>query len=164
MSPGVTPPPVEESLRFWYPGRFGVKFAPDEFQQKLQALHPDLEATWHPIKERWLIWYKRPRIKNPHSPGWMLLFVVEDSAGDFVPLDARTLALVYKQSGFTWGSGKKYWARIEEEILRDRAKVDTDREAVLEDVGSDRWDHTKIQVSMRGPSNGSKFTRHHAGD
>ena len=30
--------------------------------------------------------------------------------------------------------------------------------------GSAQWDHTKIQVSMRGPSSGSKFVRHHAGD
>ena len=120
MSSGGTPPPIEESLRFWHPGRFGVKFAPTAFQKKLHALHPDLEATWHPIKERWLLWYKRPRIRNPLSPGWMLLFVVEDSEGTYVPLDARTLALAYKQSGFKWGSGKQYWARIEEEMRRDR--------------------------------------------
>jgi hypothetical protein len=31
-------------------------------------------------------------------------------------------------------------------------------------VGADRWDHTKIQISMCGPSNGSKFVKHHAGD
>jgi len=93
-----------------------------------------------------------------------MLFVVEDSEQRYVPLDDRALAAVYEQSGFKWGSGKKYWARIEEQAQRDHEARDKERENLLEDVGSDQWDHTKIQVSMRGPSSGSKFVRHHAGD
>jgi hypothetical protein len=94
----------------------------------------------------------------------MLLFVAENSANEFVPLDARILAACYEQSGFKWGSGKQYWARIEDEAQRETQQRDTEREDTLDDIGSDQWDHTKIQVSMRGPSSGSKFVNHHAGD
>ena len=52
----------------------------------------------------------------------------------------------------------------EYDVLSDPNIGDAEREHILEDVGSDQWDHTKIQVSMRGSSNGSKFVRHHAGD
>ncbi len=93
-----------------------------------------------------------------------MLFVVEDSSGQYVPLDTQALAACYEQSGFKWGSGKKYWARVEEESQREQMERDADREQELSDVGSDRWDHTRIQVSMRGHSSGSKFVNHHAGD
>ena len=158
--PSQTPPPREASLQFWHPNRFGVKFAPKEFRVQLKSMHPDLEVTWHPVRERWLVWYRRPRI----SLGWLLLFVVEDSQQRFVPLDERTFAACYEQSGFKWGSGKAYWARIEEEAQRDRERQEADRENHLDQAGADHWDHTKIQVSMRGHSSGSKFVNHHAGD
>lgn len=158
------PPPVEESLNFWHPNRFGVTFAPSDFRKKLRTLHEDLEVTWHPTRHRWIVWYRRPRISHPLSPGWLLLLVVETSTNDYVPLDDRTLAAVYEQSGFKWGSGKQYWARIEEEAQREHEVRDKDRDNLLDDVGSDQWDHTKIQISMRGPSSGSKFVNHHAGD
>jgi hypothetical protein len=157
-------PPVEEGLNFWHPNRFGVTRAPHAFQKKLHALHPDLEVTWHPIRERWLVWYRRPRIQHPLSPGWLLLLVVENSEQDYVPLDDRTLAAVYEQSGFKWGSGKQYWARIEDEAQRDHDKRDADRDQLIDDIGSAQWDHTKIQVSQFGHSSGSKFVTHHAGD
>ena len=94
----------------------------------------------------------------------MLLLVVEDSQEEYVPLDARTLAAVVEQSGFNWASGKAYWARGEQEAAREHTARDTTREQTVEDIGTDYWDHTKIQVSMRGHSNGSKFVNHHAGD
>jgi|TARA_R100000963_G_C4624727_1_gene91251 hypothetical protein len=158
--PTQTAPPEEDSLQYWHPNRFGVRFAPAEFRSELKTLHPDLETTWHPLRERWLVWYRRPRI----STGWLLLFVVENSQQQFVPLDARIFAACYEQSGFKWGSGKQYWARIEEEAQRDHADRDATRDQLLEDIGSAQWDHTKIQVSMRGHSSGSKFVTHHAGD
>mgnify|MGYP003133349045 CR=1 FL=1 len=158
------PPPIEDRLHFWHPNRFGVRFAPTAFRQKLHAIHPDLDVTWHPLRERWLVWYRRPRIQHPISPGWLLLLVVENSREEYVPLDDRTLAAIYEQSGFKWGSGKQYWARIEDEAQRDHASRDDTRTQLLDDIGSAQWDHTKIQVSMRGPSSGSKFVRHHAGD
>jgi hypothetical protein len=153
-------PPREESLQWWHPNRFGVRFAPDRFRRQLHVVHPDLDVTWHPLKERWLVWYRRPRI----SMGWLLLFIAEDSQNRYVPLDERIFAAIYEQSGMKWDSGKDYWARIEQEAQRDKAQEDADREHHLEDVGSDQWDHTKIQVSMCGHSSGSKFVNHHAGD
>ena len=155
---------IESELKFWHPNRFGVRFAPSEFRAELRQMHPDLDVTWHPTRERWLVWYKRPRIQHHLCPGWLLLFVVENSGGAYVPLDARTFAAIHEQSGFKWGSGREYWARVEQEAQRERDDRDEDREQLLDDVGSERWDHTKIQVSMRGPSNGSKFVQHHAGD
>ena len=88
----------------------------------------------------------------------------EDAQNRYVPLDDRALAAVYEQSGFKWGSGKQYWARIEDESRRDHEARDRTREQLVDDVGSAQWDHTRIQVSMRGPSSGSKFVNHHAGD
>jgi len=158
------PPPIEEGLQFWHPNRFGVRFAPDGFRKKLKGVHGDLDVTWHPAVERWIVWYRRPRITHHLCPGWLLLFVVEDSEQRYVPLDDRTLAAVYEQSGFKWGSGKKYWARIEEQAQRDHDARDKTRDDLIDDIGSAQWDHTKIQVSMCGPSSGSKFVRHHAGD
>jgi len=158
--PTQTPPPEETALHYWHPNRFGVRYAPQEFRTQLKAVHADLDITWHPYRERWIVWYRRPRI----STGWMLLFVVEDSKHNFVPLDARIFAACYEQSGFKWGSGKKYWARIEEEAQRDQEKRDAAREDHLDQAGADHWDHTKIQISMRGQSSGSKFANHHAGD
>ena len=73
-------------------------------------------------------------------------------------------AAVYEQSGFKWGNGRHYWARIEDEAQRDRDATDAQREQYMDDVGAAQWDHTKIQVSMCGPSSGSKFVNHHAGD
>jgi len=155
---------LEESLYFWHPQRFGVKTAPERFRRQLQAIHPDLDATWHPIRERWLVWYRRPRIQHHLCPGWLLLFEAVTSDGDYVPLDARVLAAVYEQSGMKWGSGKHYWSRVEDEAQRAKTQRENKREQYVEDVGSDRWNHTKIQVSMCGPSSGSKFVNHHAGD
>jgi hypothetical protein len=157
-------PPIEEALHFWHPNRFGVTHAPRDFRKKLKGIHGDLDATWHPVQHRWLVWYRRPRITHKLCPGWLLLFVVEDSEHRYVPLDDRALAAVYEQSGFKWGSGKKYWARIEEEAQRETQIQEKDHEQLVSDVAGDQWDHTKIQVSMRGPSSGSKFVKHHAGD
>ena len=61
-----------------------------------------------------------------------------------MPLDDRALAAVYEHSGFKWGSGKKYWARIEEEAQRDHASRDTDRENLLDDIGSAQWDALQL--------------------
>lgn len=158
------PPSIESTLQFWHPNRFGVQHAPAVFRAQLQAMHSDLDITWHPIKERWLVWYKRPRIQHPLCQGWLLLFVVEDAAQRYVSLDARVFAVLYEQSGFKWGNGKQYWSRIEEEAQREQAASRTQRDQYRDDVGADRWDHTKIQISMCGPSNGSKFVKHHAGD
>jgi hypothetical protein len=158
------PPDIETSTHFWHPNRFGVQYGPATFRRDLQAIHPDLDVTWHPLKERWLVWYKRPRIQHHLCQGWLLLFVVEDSQQAYVGLDTRVLAAVYEQSGFKWGSGKAYWARVEGESQREAASREADREQEVADVGADHWDHTKIQVSMCGHSSGSKFVNHHAGD
>ena len=157
-------PDIETSLYFWHPNRFGVHYAPAAFRRQLHSIHSDLDVTWHPVKERWLVWYRRPRIQHAMCPGWMLLFVVEDSEERYVPLDSRVLAAVFERSGFKWGSGKAYWARVEQESQREQEARDATHEQDVMDAGADHWDHTKIQVSMCGPSSGSKFVNHHAGD
>jgi len=157
-------PPIEDAPSFWHPQRFGVKFATPAFRKQLQAIHPDLDATWHPLRERWLVWYRRPRIQHPLCAGWLLLFIAETSTHAYVPLDARILAAVYEQSGMKWGSGKRYWARVEEEAERTRTANLKHRDDEVLDTASEYWDHTQIQVSMCGQSSGSKFVDHHAGD
>ena len=155
---------LEDSLLYWHPQRFGVKKAPGWFRSQLQGIHRDVDITWHPVRERWLVWYRRPRIQHATSPGWMLLFEAENSQGEHIPLDARILAAVYEQSGMKWGSGKQYWSRVEQEAQRATDSREAARDQAVEDAGADRWDYSEIKVSMRGPSNGSKFVNHHAGD
>lgn len=155
---------LDNSLLYWHPQRFGVKKAPQWFRSQLQGIHQDLDITWHPIRERWLVWYRRPRIQHATSPGWMLLFEAENSQGEHIPLDARILAAVYEQSGMKWGSGKHYWSRVEQEAQRATDSRAATRDQAVEDAGADRWDYSEIKISMRGHSNGSKFVNHHAGD
>jgi|TARA_R110000824_G_scaffold392316_2_gene590621 hypothetical protein len=155
---------LADSLLYWHPQRFGVKKAPKWFRLQLKGIHQDLDITWHPVRERWLVWYRRPRIQHATSPGWMLLFEAENSQGEHIPLDARILAAVYEQSGMKWGSGKHYWSRVEQESQRATDSRAATRDQTVEDVGADQWDFSEIKISMRGHSNGSKFVNHHAGD
>jgi hypothetical protein len=47
-------------------------------------------------------------------------------------------------------------------VRRDYARAQRDRQQYVRDVAGDVVDHARIQISMRGHSNGSKFATHHA--
>ena len=155
----LPPGSVESSPFYWHPQRFGARFAPEDFRSQLHEIHPDLEVTWHPIKERWLVWFKSNRVTDPKCPGWMLLFPVETSWGAYVPLDGRTLAAIYQVSSKAFGNGVRYWERLEAEQERDaksyRAESDDRRDA----IASERYDFAQI----KNIGHGSKFANYHSG-
>jgi len=147
-----------QSTYYWYPGRFGVKKAPASFLARLHELHPDLDCTWHPVLERWLIWYRKPKARYKYCPGWILLLIVQNSAEEYIPLDERVLAAVYAQSAMRWGSGRRYFDRVEAEHQRaqeQRKKThDDDRDWRMGDL----WQYHQI----KNIGNGSKFTTYHS--
>jgi len=152
-----------QSLHYFGPNRFGVQFGPPAFRRDLHAIDPRLEVTWHPLAERWLIWVQQPEVTFWMHPGWSLLFPVQSHpSGAYLPLDARTLAKVWDRSPRKWGSGAAYYERIVQEVRRDYARQQANRQQHVRDVAGDVYDHAQISVSMCGPSNGSKFTNHHA--
>ncbi len=147
----------EEMPHFWYPGLAGIKTAPESFKAELEAFDPALKVTWNPIIERWQVWEPAPAVKFRLCPGWRLLFVHNGPTGEYLPLDDRLFARLYHASRSKWGSGKAYFERLSNEMLRDRAKSEADTRQYVHDSGMDVWKSTQISVSMRGKSNGSKF-------
>lgn len=135
------------------------------FLHKLERDFPGLiVVNWHPIRQRWQVWTRSPRIKTPYCRGWLLLFFVEDREGGYLPLDERVLFQIWDRSQRKWGDGVKYFNRIVAEMKRDQMLRDKYNDQECDDRSSDYWNHTKIQVSMRGKSSGNKFVKHHAGD
>ena len=149
---------VQESLYYWYPQRVGVKFGPEGFRKRLHEIHEGLEITWHPIRERWQVWTRLPRVQFHLCPGWMLLFNVETSEGEYCPLDERTLAAVFERSGKKWGNGLNYWNRIESEHRRDADAKQQSRDDATDDRSSEQWEYMKI----KNIGHGSKWTNHHS--
>lgn len=148
----------EWGLFYWHPDRFGVQLGPDWFRRKLKDIHPDLEVTWHPLRQRWQVWYKRDRITSPLCPGWLRLFTVETSWGEFVPLDERVFAAVYQVSARAFGDGAQYWKRIEAEMKRDAEAAEKRSDLAARDFAGERYEWGKIKNI--GP--GSKFSNYHS--
>lgn len=154
-------PDPETHLWFWHPNRHGVQFAPHSFMEQLHALGEELSATWHPVKERWLIWAKAPTIKHKICTGWKLLFINQEPDGSYLPLDERTLARLYLASTLAHGSAKQYFERIRLEMERDKELAEKQQQQDLIDAAMPSWKHSQIQVSGYGKSNGSKFSTYH---
>lgn len=155
------PLPEEDSLRYWHPQRFGVDRGPADFNRKLRDCFGDeVAVTWHPLRERWVGWAKSQRLARTKQCGWQLLFVVETSWGAGLPLDDRTIAAFASQSLRLNGSARQYWERIEAEIQRDSERRRQERRDDIHDWAHEQWQHWKPQISMRGPSNGSKVANH----
>ena len=148
----------EQTLKYWHPQRHGVKLAPETFRQRLKDIHPDLEVTWHPLSERWLVWYKRDRVKNRLCPGWLLLFPVETSWGEYVPLDERVFAAIYEVSNRKMGEANKYWERLEAEQRFEKASRDRALDQHARDRAGEDYDYHQI----KNIGSGSKFQRYHS--
>jgi hypothetical protein len=155
----------EHSPYYFNPGRVDRLLAPEDFRRKLHELDPRLEACWHPVLERWQIWFHSPsEVTNPRMKGWKLIFRVEYPDGSYMPLDERTLAKAWDRSGRKWGSMSRYWDRVESEFWRASHRAHLEHKQIVRDIAGDRYDFAQIKVSMRGKSSGSKFANHHAGD
>jgi hypothetical protein len=149
---------------FWHPNRVGVRMGPDSFRQRLwDELGSELEVTWHPLKERWLVWAKAPKIQHPLCTGWRLLFIHEGPDREYLPLDERVLARLYHASAMKHGDARKYFDRIAAEIMRDReTKEKDDFQDTMDKAMETGWDFSRIKVSGCGQSSGSKFSDFHA--
>lgn len=146
---------------FWHPSRVDSQLGPSEFRKKLKELGEELEVTWNPIKERWCIWMKAPQIQHKICWGWKLLFIAHDGQGGYVPLDERIIARLYHASVLSSGSAKEYFNRVVSEMQRDKELREKKLHNDLIDSSMPSFDHSKIQVSGFGPSNGSKFATYH---
>lgn len=172
------PLPREALMHYWYPGRDGVEWAPGRVQHKLEKIHRDLAIVRPPANapvasRAWAVWYRKPEVTHPLSPGWMLFFVWQERRNVYtedkgqvttlVPLsldDPRLFANIYRFSVF--GDFKSARAHFENVVSQMRAekdartKADTDRR---HDLAKEYWESTKI----KNIGSGSKFARHHDG-
>lgn len=155
------PLPEEDSLRYWHPQRHGVDRGPADFNEKIRECFGDEAAvTWHPLRQRWLGWAKSQRHSRTRQCGWQLLFVVETSWGEGLPLDDRTIAAFASLSMRRNPDSEQYLERILSEIRRDSEQRRQHRGEDRRAWGRDRWQYWKPKISMRGPSDGSKMVKH----
>ena len=152
----------EHNPWYWHPNRVGVKFAPAWFQAKLHEIDTSLAVTWNPTTERWQVFTRKERMQHPVCQGWMLLFVVQGADGSYCPLDERVFARLYGASARRWGNGREYFMAVEREMERDREVTARRQRQDALDLAMPSFDHSQISVSMRGHSNGSKFSTYHA--
>src|SRR6185436_18617380 len=72
---------------FWSPSNVSAIFAPEEFRKRLKAeMGDELDITWTPIDERWLVFARAPRVQHKLCQGWRLLFVHQGPDGEYLPL------------------------------------------------------------------------------
>lgn len=152
---------VEYNPWFWNPNRIGVQGPPAAFATQLKAVGEELAVTYNPIRSRWQVWSKAPRMQNPICSGWRLLFIHNDAEGNFMPLDERVFARLYAASTMAHGSAKAYFDRMQSEMARDKEKREAARLAETIDLAMPSFEHSQIKVGY-GPSNGSKFAKYHS--
>ena len=152
-------------FHYWHPDRTGVEPCPPAFAATLHEIHPDLAITRPPMRAPtrthcWLVWYRKPTIKHPLSPGWLLLFPWLDPAtNEPIALDDRVLANIYMRSAIQFGNGKKYFEHCVAEMQRTEQRAEDLHQDDLHQRRKDFWNFTKISTAGRG----NKFALHHDG-
>ena len=149
----------EHNPWFWHPNRVDVQFAPDDFRQQIKEIDPSYEVTWNPIRERWQVFARAPKINHPICQGWKLVFVVE-IGGEHIPLDNRTLAKAWDRSARKWGNPNAYFEAILNEIEAAEKTRERDRKRENDAGSGDYFDYMKI----KNIGHGSKFVNHHSGN
>lgn len=152
----------ESHVLFWNPRNEAAEPAPAWFAARLRAFDPDLRLMRNRYTGKWQMWVRDGKIQHPLCQGWKLLFVHHDSQGRRLELDNRIFARLYTISAETWGSGKAYFARIEQEYHRAKAKQEAQWRQDTIDAALPSFDYSQIKVSGCGPSNGSKFATYFA--
>lgn len=152
-------------MHYWHPDRMGVETAPPETQTRLADIHADLAIVRPPARAPvrvhcWLVWYRKPTITHPLSPGWLLLFPWMDETGTPLPLDDdRVYYNIYTRSAMSFGNAKKYFAHIVEDMRKTTAAKEDLHHDDLQQRRKAFWDFTKISTAGRG----NKFALHHDG-
>jgi len=152
-------------IHFWHPDREGAEQAPAEFRRELALVHEDLAIVRPPpgaplpTPRKWLVWYRKPTIRHPLCPGWLLLFVWPPDPYDPIPLDNRIFANLYMIDARRFGNGGQYFDRIVAGLERDKARKDARDKQYRQDRVRDYWESTKI----KNIGAGNKFALHHDG-
>lgn len=154
-----TIPSPEVSFWYWNPNRVGAGRAPEWFEKKLREFDPELEVTWSPYHERWLVWLRSPRLHSKLCSGWSLLFPVKYPDGSYMPLDERIFHRLYHASAHRWGRGKDYFLAVEREWERDREREQKSRDSNVQHAAGEYYDYMQI----KNIGSGSKFANHFAG-
>lgn len=155
-------PGPENHPWFWNPGRAAFRRPSDSFNEQLHKIDPDLEAVWNPVQERWGIWVKSPRLQTEICQGWRLLFIHNNRAGGYMPLDETVFARIYTIDSHRVGDARKYFDRMVSEMERDKEYAENQYRQDTIDAAMPSFDHSQISISMRGKSNGSKFSTYHS--
>ena len=155
--------PPEANPWYWNPSRFGVKFADDDFRRRLkEEMGAELEVTWNPINQRWQVWSQTGTVQHKICSGWRLLFIHNGPDAEYLPLDSRLFARLYSASAVAYGSGKRYFERIVEEMERDKRRREKQATQTTIDLAMPSWEHSQIKVGYGSTNNGSKFSTYHA--
>lgn len=144
---------------FWNPNRLGIKLADKDFRARLKnEMGQELDITWNPIQSRWQVWMRSANLNHPICQGWKLLFIHQTGDGSFLPLNELIFARLYSCSAEAQGGAKRYFDRMVNEMERDKERQDRKHAQDTIDAAMPSFDHSKIQVSGFGKSNGSKFS------
>ena len=155
-------PDIETHPWYWNPNRIGAVQAPSWFMTRVEEISEILDVRMNPVTRKWGVWARSPRFSHPVCQGWRLLFVHQDAAGGTMPLDERLLARLHYVD-MKNSSARVYFDRIQSEAAREKAARERQYEQDTMDLAMERgWDHSRISVSMRGKSNGSKFSDYHS--
>lgn len=152
----------EHNIWFHSPSRFGAKFAPQWFRDKLREHDENLEMVWNFTIERWVLWVRTPRLQNAYSQGWTLLFIHAGPKKEYWPLDERVFARLYTIDMRAQNTtGLQHFDRVMSETAREKEKSKDQTSAENLDIAMESFEHSKIRVGY-GKSNGSKFSTYHA--
>lgn len=160
--------PPAALYHYWYPERDGVEHCPADFAQKVRDIAGDQIAIVRPparapVRCRcWLMFYRKPEVTHPLSPGWFLLRAWNDGHEPHpkpLPLDNRLLAAMWEASAYKWGNAEAYWKHCVSEMQRDKAIQDKDFSN--ESMARARDIRAFHKIKNIGP--GNKFALHHDG-
>lgn len=142
---------------WWHPSRPGVPSGPQWFSRELDQVDPDLAVTHNRLTGRYQLFTKAPKLANKVCWGWQLLFSFHPAE-----IGAPVLARLFEASARKWGSARDYFLAIEREMAREQAAIERQSAQDALDMAMPSFEHSRIQVAMRGASNGSKFADYHA--
>lgn len=151
----------EANPNWWNPSRVGVRGGPADFEKQLKEFDPDLRVTWNAYTKRWQLWMHKPKLRNPITMGWLLLFVWKYPDGSYAPLDNRVFARLYSASAAKWGNGKKYFDRVAYELEHEREQAEATRKDNVKYAAGEFYDHILPRVGY-GSNTGSKFSTYHS--
>ena len=149
---------------YWHPDREGVEQAPESFrldlrtvdtEDRVRVVRPPAGAPLY-YKRAWLLWYRKPTVTHPLSPGWLMLREWRDVAGEPLPLDQRVFSYLFSVSARAFGNGKRYWDHCVAEMQREKDA----KEKVHRDGNHDRMEDMRQSWKIKNIGAGNKSALH----